>query len=186
MFVKHWCPRRQQSQNMAKISKSYILTPPHPQGHGMPMKCEQPLDKLTVHVWLLYDHPNLTYCAFCKRDRITDRQTDRQTDYPNTRCPRWTFQTPVTMSYRWVIRSGNLGEYRGHILQYRGLWHQSLSYRLIIPYRGIKAVFPKKKKQKKTWSKDSGQWNVCRTTENLPKLACQTTSLNSFFFRKIV
>ena len=32
VFVKHGCPRRQQSQNMAKISKSYILTPPHPRG----------------------------------------------------------------------------------------------------------------------------------------------------------
>ena len=30
MFVKHGCPRRQQSQNKAKISKSYILTLPHP------------------------------------------------------------------------------------------------------------------------------------------------------------
>ena len=32
VFVKHGCPRRQQSHNMAKISKSYILTPPHPRG----------------------------------------------------------------------------------------------------------------------------------------------------------
>ena len=32
VFVKHGCPRRQQSQNMAKISKSYILTQPHPPG----------------------------------------------------------------------------------------------------------------------------------------------------------
>ena len=30
VFVKHGCPRRQQSQNMAKISKSYILNPPTP------------------------------------------------------------------------------------------------------------------------------------------------------------
>ena len=28
VFVKHRCPRRQQSHNMAKFSKSYILTPP--------------------------------------------------------------------------------------------------------------------------------------------------------------
>ena len=27
-----------------KISKSYILTPPHPQVHGMSVKCEQPED----------------------------------------------------------------------------------------------------------------------------------------------
>ena len=36
-----------------KISKSYILTPP--QGHVMSVVCEQPLDELTVKIWLLYD-----------------------------------------------------------------------------------------------------------------------------------
>ena len=31
VFVKHGCPRRQQSETMAKISKSYIFDPaPHP------------------------------------------------------------------------------------------------------------------------------------------------------------
>ena len=98
MFVKHGCPRRQQSQNMAKISKSYILTPPHPQGHGMSVKCEELIDELTVQVWLLYDHQNFKYCTLFVRgtelqtDRQTDRQTDKQTDDPNTRCPRRTFQ----------------------------------------------------------------------------------------------
>ena len=32
VFVKHGCPRWQQSQNMAKISMSYILTRPTPRG----------------------------------------------------------------------------------------------------------------------------------------------------------
>ena len=41
-----------------KISKSYILTQPHPRGHGMSVKCEQPINELTVQVWLLYDHHN--------------------------------------------------------------------------------------------------------------------------------
>ena len=40
--------------NKVKISKSYILTPPNPQGHVMSVKCEQPLDELTVQVSLLY------------------------------------------------------------------------------------------------------------------------------------
>ena len=31
-FVKHRCPRRPQSKNMAQFSKSHILTPPHPRG----------------------------------------------------------------------------------------------------------------------------------------------------------
>ena len=102
MFVKHGCPRRQQNQNMAKISKSYILTPPHPQGHGMSVKCEEPIDELTVQVWLLYDHQNFKYCTLFvsgtelrtdgQTDGRTDGQTDGQTDDPNTRCPRRTFQ----------------------------------------------------------------------------------------------
>ena len=63
VFVKNGCPRRQQSQNTAKISKSYILTPPNPQGQVMSEKCEEPIDELTVQVWLLYHHPNFKYCT---------------------------------------------------------------------------------------------------------------------------
>ena len=98
MFVKHGCSRRQQSQNMAKISKSHILTPPDPQGHGMSVKYEEPVDELTVQVWLLYHHSNFKYCTLfvngteLRTDRQTDRQTDKQTDDPITRCPRRTFQ----------------------------------------------------------------------------------------------
>ena len=51
VFVKHGCPRRQPSLNMAKISKSYILTLPHPQGHVMSVKCEEPINEPTVQVW---------------------------------------------------------------------------------------------------------------------------------------
>ena len=86
MFVKHGCPRRQQSQTMAKISKSYILTPPHPQGHGVSVKCKEPLNELTVHVWLLYHHPNFSYWILfvsgteLRTDKQTDRQTGRQAD----------------------------------------------------------------------------------------------------------
>ena len=98
MFVKNGCLRRQQSQNMAKISKSYILIPPHPQGHGMSVKCEEPIDELTVQVWLLHDHQNFKYCTLfvsgteLRTDGQTDGRTDGHTDDPNTRCPRRTFQ----------------------------------------------------------------------------------------------
>ena len=80
--------------NMAKISKTYILTPPHPQGQVMSEECEQPLDELTVQVWLLYHHPNFKYCTLFESgtELWTDRQMDKQTDDPITRCPRWTFQ----------------------------------------------------------------------------------------------
>ena len=56
-----------------KNLKSYILTPPDPQGHRMSVKCEEPIDELTVQVWLLYDHPNI---ALCKRDGIKDGRSD--------------------------------------------------------------------------------------------------------------
>ena len=81
--------RWQQSQNMAKISKSYILTPLYPQGHVMSMKCEEPIDELTVQVWLLYHHTNFKYCTlFVSGTELrTDRQADRQMDDPITRCP---------------------------------------------------------------------------------------------------
>ena len=102
VFVKHGCPRRQQSQNMAKISKSYILTPTHPQGRVMSVKCEEAIDEPTVQVWLQYHHPNFKYYTLFvsgtelrtdgQTDRQTDRQTDGQTDDPITRCPRRTFQ----------------------------------------------------------------------------------------------
>ena len=59
VFVKHGCPRRQQSQNMAKISKSYILTPPHPKGRVMSVKCEEPIDELTVQVQVTVSPPKL-------------------------------------------------------------------------------------------------------------------------------
>ena len=65
-------PLGQQSQTIAKISKSYILTPPHPQGN---VKCEQPLNKLTVQVWLLYEQPNFKYCTFFISG--TELRTDR-------------------------------------------------------------------------------------------------------------
>ena len=82
------------SWNMAKISKFYILTPHHNQGHGMWVKCEQSIDGLTVQVWLLYHHPNFKYCTLfeSRKELWTNWRMNRQTDDPITRCPRWTFQ----------------------------------------------------------------------------------------------
>ena len=90
-MVKQRCPRRQKSQNMAKISMSYILTPPHPQGYVMSVKCEEPIDELTVQVWLVYYHPNFKYCTlFLSGTELrTDGQTNKQTD---GRTDRWTIQ----------------------------------------------------------------------------------------------
>ena len=82
VFVKHGCSQWQQSQAIAKISKSYIFTPPHSQGHVISVKCEHPLDELTVQVWLLYDHPTFNYCTFfiSGTELRTDRWMDKQPD----------------------------------------------------------------------------------------------------------
>ena len=62
VFMKHGSPppERQQRQNVAQISKSY---PTPPQGQVMSVKCEDPIDELTVQVWLLYYHQNFKYCT---------------------------------------------------------------------------------------------------------------------------
>ena len=52
----------------------------------MSVKCEEPLDELTVQVWLLYLHPNFNYWTLLisgtelRTDRRTDGQTDGRTD----------------------------------------------------------------------------------------------------------
>ena len=64
----------------------------------MPVNCEEPLNKLTVHIGLLYLHPNFNYWTLfvsgteLRTDKQTERQTDGRTDDPITRCPRRTFQ----------------------------------------------------------------------------------------------
>ena len=73
-----------------KSPKSYILTPAPPQGHGMSVKCEEPLNELTVQVWLLYFHPNFYYWTLFVSG--AELRTDRQTDNPITRCPGGPFR----------------------------------------------------------------------------------------------
>ena len=98
VFVKHGCPWRQQSQNITKLFKSYILTQPHSQGYEMSVKCEEPINELTEQVWLLYHHQHFKYCTLFVSgteiwtDRQRDGQTDKRMDNPNTRCPWRTFQ----------------------------------------------------------------------------------------------
>ena len=58
---RHVVPWRKQRQNMQNLQVPHILTPP--QGYVMSVKCEQPIDKLTVQVWLPYHHSNFNYCT---------------------------------------------------------------------------------------------------------------------------
>ena len=82
-----------------KNLKSYILT--QPQGHVMSVKCGEPIDELTVQVWLLYHHPIFKYCTLfvSGTDLRTDGQTDERTDDPITRYPRRTFQAGGIKNY---------------------------------------------------------------------------------------
>ena len=83
VFVKQGCPWRQQSQNMAKISKSYIFLPrPTPSGMGCQRSVRNTIDEFTIL------QSKFAYCiitktlsiALCKRDRITDGWTDKWTN----------------------------------------------------------------------------------------------------------
>ena len=65
------------------LCKSHILTTPHPKGHVMSGKCEQPLDELTVQVWLLYDKPNFKYCTLSVSG--TELRTEKWMDHLITR-----------------------------------------------------------------------------------------------------
>ena len=55
VLVKHRCLWRQQSQNL----QVFHFYPAPPQGHVMSVRCEQPLDELTVQVWYLLHHTKL-------------------------------------------------------------------------------------------------------------------------------
>ena len=78
MFVKHRCPRQQQSQNLAK---SYILTPPHPQG----MCCQWDWATLrwTYTPFLVSVWPSnlkiLRFIHVYKWDGITEKWRDKWT-----------------------------------------------------------------------------------------------------------
>ena len=119
VFVKHGCPRRQQSQTMAKISESYILTPHHPQGHVMSVKCEQPLDELTVQVCLLYDHPNFKYCTlFISGTELrTDGLMDRRMDDPSSRGNKNDMSLPKRKGGEWLFWR-NVSKWR----TWRNIW----------------------------------------------------------------
>ena len=50
----------------------------------MSVKCEEPIDELTVQVWLLYHHPNFKYCTLfvSGTEKRTDRRTNQLLDAP--------------------------------------------------------------------------------------------------------
>ena len=98
VFVKHGCPRRKQSWNMAKSLSPIFWPRPTPQGHVMSVKCEEPIDELTVQVWLLYHHPNFKYCTLFVNG--TELRTDKRTDGLTNRRTIRLLDAPTDLSGR--------------------------------------------------------------------------------------
>ena len=78
----------------------------------MSVKCKEPLNELTVQVWLLYHPPHFNYWTLfvsgteLRTDGQTNKQTDGRTDDPITRCPRRTFQAGGIKIY-WSTLDSN-------------------------------------------------------------------------------
>ena len=91
-----------------KSLKSYILTPPNPQEHGMSVKCEGPIDELTVQVLLLYHHSNFKYCTlFCNGMELrTNRRTIRLLDAPNVPFMSGAYSLRESLKFLQDRRSG--------------------------------------------------------------------------------
>ena len=108
---------------------TYILTPPNPQGHGMSVKSEEPIDKRKSKFGYCIITQTLQILHFvCKWNWITDRQTNKQTvgwktgqtdkptNDPITRCCRWTFQTTgIKISKFWLVTTHSCHLYLSHI-----------------------------------------------------------------------
>ena len=75
VFVKHGCHRRQQSPNLESSTFWHAPTP----WHVMSVNNEQPFDKLTVQVWLFYDHQNFKHVQVGRNYGQTDWKTDGRT-----------------------------------------------------------------------------------------------------------
>ena len=79
VFVKHGCPRRQQSQNMAKFLSPIFWPRQTPRGMGCQWSVRNPLMNLQSKFGNCMTTKTLDI-ALCKRDGITDKRTDRRTD----------------------------------------------------------------------------------------------------------
>ena len=76
---------------------SHILTPTPTPGACMSMKCEQPLNEVTVQIWSLYNYPNFKYCTLSVSwTELRTKRTDRRTI--------WLLDAPADLSGRGIKR----------------------------------------------------------------------------------
>ena len=77
MFVKHRCPGRNKVKIQQNSFKSYILTPPHPQGQVMSVKCEEPIDEISPNLANALT-PKILILLFVSG---TELRKDKRSDY---------------------------------------------------------------------------------------------------------
>ena len=83
MFVNYRCHQQQQSQNLEKSQKTYILTLPHHQGQVMSVKCEQHLDLLQSKLVYCMTTQTLNIALYMlgwRNCRQTNQQKNKQID----------------------------------------------------------------------------------------------------------
>ena len=74
----------------------------------MSMKCEEPIDELTVQVWLQYDHPNFRYCTLflSETELRMDGQMDEGPAYLSGQGQK-NFGKQMQRTDRWMDKHGN-------------------------------------------------------------------------------
>ena len=81
--------------SLEPCSKSYILTPPHPKGHVMSVKCEELIDELKFKFGYYVITQTLNFCTLfvsgtkLRTDGRTNRQTVRLLDAPGRPFRQW-------------------------------------------------------------------------------------------------
>ena len=159
---KTWMPLAATKLKPGKISKSYFLTPPHPQGSEMSVKLVQHLvtklglDKLTVQVWLLFDHQNFNFCSLyvSRMELLTNKQTDgwmdKLTDDQIPRCSRQTFQAGCITKTIELLQS-RIRLTNDSVIQSKMWRHSHLDFKFFLVHGQLWPTLSPTAMLRKTW-----------------------------------
>ena len=78
VFVKHGCPPAATESNYGKNLQVLYFDPTPSPGVLDVSECAEPIDELTVQVWILYYHSNFKFCTVSGTELRPGRQTDGQ------------------------------------------------------------------------------------------------------------
>ena len=127
VFLEHGCPRRQQSQSMAKSPSPTFWTRPTPAAYDV-NEVKATLRFFYMNLWFNFD-PILKYYTLKRMNRITDkrkqRQIDGQKDDPITRFPLdLSGQGHKNVSYIWQT-DGQTDKWRSPRSALLWWWHHN-------------------------------------------------------------